>query len=113
MPIRLTCFTVTVILRYVIRSFRNKGTENIFDGADTRAARKRCPQSLWAIARRKLDQINRVREVEELSVPPGNRLELLRGDRKNQYSIRINQQYRICFRWEDGDAYEVEIADYH
>jgi len=60
-----------------------------------------------------LDQINRVREVEELSVPPGNRLERLRGDRKNQYSIRINQQYRICFRWEDGDAYEVEIADYH
>lgn len=97
----------------MIQSFRDKGTENVFDGADTRAARKCCPRSLWAIARRKLDQINRVREVGELSVPPGNRLERLRGDRKNQYSIRINQQYRICFEWEDGHAYEVEIADYH
>ena len=97
----------------MIQSFRDKGTENVFDGADTRAARKCCPRSLWAIARRKLDQINRVCEVGELSVPPGNRLERLRGDRKNQYSIRINQQYRICFEWEDGHAYEVEIADYH
>ena len=97
----------------MIQSFRDKGTESVFDGADTRAARKRCPHSLWAIARRKLDQINRVGEVRELSVPPGNRLERLRGDRKNQYSIRINQQYRICFEWEDGHAYEVEIEDYH
>lgn len=97
----------------MIQSFRDKGTESVFDGADTRAARKCCPRSLWAIARRKLDQINRVGEVGELSVPPGNRLERLRGDRKNQYSIRINQQYRICFEWEDGHAFEVEIADYH
>jgi len=97
----------------MIHSFRDKGTENVFDGADTRAARKCCPCSLWSIARRKLDQINRVGELGELSVPPGNRLERLRGDRKNQYSIRINQQYRICFEWEDGHAFEVEIADYH
>jgi len=97
----------------MIHSFRDKGTENVFDGADTRAARNCCPRSLWSIARRKLDQINRVRELGELSVPPGNRLERLRGDRKNQYSIRINQQYRICFEWEDGHALEIEIADYH
>ena len=59
-----------------------------------------------------MDQINRVREIGELSIPPGNRLERLRGDRQDQYSIRINQQYRICFKWEDGHAYEVEIVDY-
>ena len=97
----------------MIQTFRDAGTENVFDGADTRAARKCCPRSLWAIAGRKLDQINRVRAVRELSVPPGNRLERLRGDRRNQYSIRINQQYRICFEWEDGHAFEVEITDYH
>jgi proteic killer suppression protein len=65
------------------------------------------------VARRKLDQINRVRDVTELRAPPGNRLERLRGDRAGQYSIRINDQYRVCFRWEAGDAYEVEVADYH
>jgi proteic killer suppression protein len=57
--------------------------------------------------------MNRVREIGELAIPPANRLERLRGDRENQYSIRINQQFRICFKWEDGHAYEVEIVDYH
>ncbi|MCA1753186.1 MAG: type II toxin-antitoxin system RelE/ParE family toxin [Spirochaeta sp.] len=57
--------------------------------------------------------INRVQQINELHVPPRNRLELLRGDRENTYSIRINQQYRICFTWEEGRAYEVEITDYH
>jgi toxin HigB-1 len=65
------------------------------------------------VARRKLDQINRVRAVEDLRVPPGNRLELLRGNRSGQYSIRVNDQYRVCFRWEDGYADEVEITDHH
>jgi proteic killer suppression protein len=65
------------------------------------------------VARRKLDQINRVRQLLELGVPPGNRLEQLRGRRRGQQSVRINDQFRICFRWEDGDAYEVEITDYH
>jgi toxin HigB-1 len=97
----------------MIQTFRDKGTEAVFDGLDSQAARKCCPQSAWAIARRKLDQINRVREVNELSVPPGIRLERLRGDRAGQYSIRINQQYRICFKWEEGHAFEVEITDYH
>ena len=60
-----------------------------------------------------LHQINRVLEITELRVPPGNRLEQLKGDRENQFSIRINQQYRICFIWEEGHAYEVEITDYH
>lgn len=65
------------------------------------------------MARRKLDQINRVEELRHLAVPPGNRLERLRGDRQGDHSIRIDQQYRICFRWEDGPAHDVEIADYH
>ena len=97
----------------MIRSFRDRGTEDVFDGLDTRAARRVCPPSLWAVARRKLDQINRVRELRELAVPPGNQLEALRGTRSGQSSIRINAQYRACFRWENGEAYEVEIADYH
>ncbi|MEK6285954.1 MAG: type II toxin-antitoxin system RelE/ParE family toxin [Acidobacteriota bacterium] len=76
-------------------------------------ARRTCPKSLWAAARRKLDQLNRVRDILELAIPPGNRLERLRRDRAGQHSIRINDQYRICFRWEKGYADEVEIADYH
>jgi proteic killer suppression protein len=97
----------------VIRSFRGRGTEDIFDGVDSSMARRTCPGNLWQVARRKLDQVNRVRDLSELAVPPGNHLERLRGDRKGQHSIRINDQYRICFRWEAGDVYEVEIADYH
>jgi proteic killer suppression protein len=97
----------------VIRSFADRGTENIFDGIESRAARATCPKSVWPTARRKLDQLNRVRELAELTSPPGNRLERLRGDRIGQYSIRINDQYRVCFRWENGYADEVEIADYH
>jgi proteic killer suppression protein len=97
----------------MIASFKNNGTEDIFDGVDSKAARKCCPKSLWSVARRKMDQLNRVRELNELNIPPGNRLERLKGERKNQYSVRINQQYRICFVWKEGYAYEVEITDYH
>lgn len=97
----------------MIRSFRDRGTEAIFDGVDSPVARRACPRSLWQVVWRKLDQVNRVRDLSELAVPRGNRLERLRGDRSGQHSIRINDQYRICFRWEAGDAYEVEITDYH
>ena len=97
----------------MIRSFRDRGTGDIFDGADTAAARRTWPREMWPVARRKLDQVNRVRDLFELAVPPGNRLERLRANRSEQHSIRINDQYRLCFRWEAGDAYEVEIADYH
>ncbi|MCK4415368.1 MAG: type II toxin-antitoxin system RelE/ParE family toxin [Candidatus Eisenbacteria sp.] len=97
----------------MIRSFRNRGTEDIFEGADSAAARRLCPQDLWPVARRKLDQINRVARRADLAVPPGNRLERLRGARKGQYSIRINDQYRVCFHWEKGHAEDVEITDYH
>ncbi len=97
----------------MIQYFKTKGTEDIFNGVTSRAARQCCPQQLWNIARRKLDQINRVNNVNELNIPPGNRLEQLRGAQRNYYSIRINQQYRICFTWENGSAEQVEITDYH
>jgi toxin HigB-1 len=85
----------------------------VFNGLDTGLARRICQRSVWPIARRKLDQINRVRELYELGIPPGNRLKQLRKDREGLHSIRVNDRYRICFRWEVRDAYEVEIADYH
>ncbi len=97
----------------MIASFADEATEDIFDGRDTPRARKCCPRDLWPVARRKLTQINRVTTLLELNVPPGNRLERLRGNRAGQHSIRINRQFRICFRWEDQRAYDVEITDYH
>ena len=79
----------------MIKTFKSAGTEDIFDGVASQLARRCCPQSTWPVARRKLDQINRVRAINEFKVPPGNRLERLKGNRHNQYSIRINQQYNI------------------
>ena len=70
-------------------------------------------QSIERVARRKLRQLNAAVDLVDLSVPPGNNLEALKGDRKQQHSIRINDQWRICFTWHDGDAYDVEIVDYH
>lgn len=97
----------------MIASFADEATEDIFDGRSTRLARAALPEVLAGKARRKLDQLNRVSSLHELAVPPGNRLESLHGERAGQYSIRINRQYRICFRWEEGDAQDVEITDYH
>lgn len=97
----------------VIASFADGATEDIFNGKTTPRARHRCPVDLWPVARRKLTQINRVTTLLELNVPPGNRLERLRGDRAGQHSIRINRQFRICFRWEENHACDVEITDYH
>jgi toxin HigB-1 len=97
----------------VIRSFADQGTEDVFDGINSKEARATCPANLWSIAQRKLDQINRARDLSDLAVPPGNRLERLKGDRAGQHSVRINDQYRVCFSWKDGYADEVEITDYH
>ena len=95
----------------MIKTFKSAGTEDIFDGMASCSARSCCPQSIWPVARRKLDQINRVREINELECAfLVIAWERLKGDRKNQYSIRINQQYRICFTWEEGHAYEIEIT---
>lgn len=100
-------------MRLLFRRTYAMPTTDIFDGIDNSVARRVCPRTLWQVARRKLDQINRVRDLSDLTVPRGNCLERLRGDRGGQHSIRINDQYRICFRWEAGDAHEVETADYH
>lgn len=97
----------------VIRSFKDSGTADIFDGRNTKAARKSCPENLWRVAGRKLDQLDSVVALEELQVPPGNRLEALKGDREGQHSIRVNRQYRVCFVWTEDGPVEVEIVDYH
>jgi toxin HigB-1 len=97
----------------MIDSFKNQGTADIFDGVNSKAARKICPESIWRVAVRKLDQIDSVTTIDELAVPPGNHLEKLSGDREGQYSIRLNDQYRICFEWLESDAQAVEIVDYH
>ena len=97
----------------MIRSFADQGTEDVFNGLNTKAARRACPRELWAVAGRKLDQLDSVESLEELRIPPGNRLETLLGDRKGQHSIRINERYRICFRWTSEGLSDVEIVDYH
>ncbi len=97
----------------MIRSFRNQDTGDVFDGDNTRVARNACPPELWPVAARKLDQLDSVTSLAELKVPPGNRLEALSGDRAGQYSIRINDQYRVCFIWTDAGPDQVEIVDYH
>ena len=97
----------------MIVSFADQATEDLFNGEDTKAARKRLPGNLWKIAARKFDQLNRVPTLNALVVPPGNRLEALKGDRKGQHSIRINQQYRICFVWTEEGPRAVEVTDYH
>jgi len=93
----------------MIRSFRDKGTAALFMGKPV----KRLPPEIRKRAREKLDMIHNAHSLEDLRVPPANRLEALSGDREGQHSIRINQQWRVCFRWENGEAYEVEITDYH
>lgn len=97
----------------MILSFKDVGTQDIFSGENTKSARKTCPQTLFDVAFRKLDQIDSAVELNDLRVPPGNRLEALKGDRTGQHSIRINDQYRICFIWTNNGATEVEIVDYH
>jgi toxin HigB-1 len=92
----------------VIRSFKDRDTARLFD--DELVAKFR---AIERQARRKLLYLNRARTIQDLNIPPGNRLEVLRGNRKGQHSIRINDQWRICFRWKDGDAHDVEIVDYH
>ena len=97
----------------MIADFADPGTEDIFYGVNSAAARRACPVSLHPSAWKKLERVNAVDELAELAWPPGNRLEALRGDRRGQHSIRINDQYRICFIWDGADARSVEIVDYH
>ena len=93
----------------MIKSFADRDTERLFHGQRPQGL----PNDIWRRAARKLLIINAAEELTELTVPPGNRLEKLTGNRVGQHSIHINDQWRICFRWQDGNAYEVEVTDYH
>jgi proteic killer suppression protein len=93
----------------MIKSFKCKETEKIFH----REYSRKFPYDIQNTAFRKLRMINRAQSINDLRMPPGNRLEALKGDRAGQHSIRINDQWRICFRWEDNFKYDVEIVDYH
>ena len=97
----------------MIVSFKNQAAEDIFNGKNPKVTCSTLPQSLWKVAFRKLDQLDSVLFLEELRIPPGNYLESLSGDRKGEFSIRINDQYRVCFKWGDSGPYDVEITDYH
>jgi proteic killer suppression protein len=96
----------------VIASFADRATEALFHG-ETGKAIKRIPSDIRKVAVRKLDMLNAANELQDLRVPSGNRLEALKGDLRGKHSIRINDQWRIVFRWKNGDAHEVEIDDYH
>lgn len=93
----------------MIKSFKCKETKNIF----SRNFSKQFPENIQKVAYRKLVMLDNAYIINDLRMPPGNRLEKLSGDRKEQYSIRINNQWRICFKWKNSEAFEVEITDYH
>jgi len=97
----------------LIRSFFDRGTEDIFNRIVSKEARLTCPKKIWPVDQRKLDQLNAVVSFNSLGIPPGNKLEALKGDRQGQYSIRINNQFRICFTWTPDGPEQVEITDYH
>ncbi len=93
----------------MIRSFKDKETQKIFE----RQRSAKLPSDIQQVALRKLRMINRAQTLQDLKVPPANRLESLKGKRIGQYSIRINDQWRICFEWQNGEAFNVKIVDYH
>lgn len=93
----------------MIKTIRDKETAKVWN----REYSKKLPEDIQERGRQKLFQLDSAEELYDLRTPPGNRLEKLSGDRDDEWSIRINQQWRVCFRWEEGDAYDVEIADYH
>ena len=104
----------------MIQSFRDQGTWDVFDRKSSKRAAKTCPPDSWSVARRKLDLLNQAEVLEDLRVPPGNRLEALKGDRKGFTVtgvgiklVRINDQFRVCFRWTKVGPEDVEIVDYH
>jgi proteic killer suppression protein len=97
---------------YMIASFGDTTTEDLFHGANTKAARS-IDRAIWPVVRRKLDLVNAAASLEDLRVPPGNRLEALKGDQKGRHSIRVNDQYRVTFRFENGTAHDVRCEDYH
>ncbi len=105
---RLTYYVICNSFIYMIKSFSSRDTEALFNEISVRRY-----QSIERQARRKLLYLNSVRTLQDLLQPPGNKLEALKGNRRGQHSIRINDQWRICFQWRDGNAFNVEIVDYH
>ena len=102
------CYTAMVI-----QSFRNHASEDLFNGRNTKSARRTCSETVWGIVSRKLDALDSAERLDDLRLPPGNRLERLSGDRNGQHSIRVNNQYRICFIWTQNGPDQVEVTDYH
>ena len=96
----------------MIKTFAHTATRDIYDDVNSKAART-IPQRLWGVIRRKLDWLESATNLHNIGALPGNRLEALKGDMKGWYSIRVNDQYRIIFRFEDGSAFDVEVVDYH
>ena len=96
----------------MIQSFRDQTTADLFRERNTRAAR-RLPREIWRVVQRKLKLLDAAARIDDLAVPAGNRLELLKGDRAGRHSLRVNDRYRVTFRWENGHAYEVSVEDYH
>jgi len=96
----------------VIQSFADETSVDLFRDRNTRAAR-RIPRALWRAVQRKLKLIDAAGRLDDLAVPAGNRLERLKGDRASRHSVRVNEQYRVTFRWENGHAYQVRVEDYH
>ena len=107
--VTLDSTNVTRYHRTVIKSFRGRETETVW----RREYSKRIPREIQERALMKLQQLNAAGDLRDLSIPSSNKLETLKGDRKGEYSIRINKQWRVCFRWRDGHAFDVEIVDYH
>ncbi len=93
----------------MIQNFKDKETQKIFE----RIRSRKLPSEIQQVALRKLRMLNRAETLQDLRIPPANRLERLSGDREGQYSIRVNERWRVCFEWQDGDALNVEIVDYH
>ena len=105
-------YTVSVYRLFVIRSFADTTTADLWALLNTKAAR-RIPRALWPVVHRKLTMLDSAQRLDDVAAVPGNRLEALAGDRAGEHSIRVNQQYRITFRWESNDAYAVCCEDYH
>jgi proteic killer suppression protein len=96
----------------LIQSFRDQTTADLFRERNTRAAR-RLPRQIWRVVQRQLKLLDAAARIDDLAVPAGNRLEWLKGDRAGRHSMRVNDRYRVTFRWENGHAYEVSVEDYH
>jgi toxin HigB-1 len=97
----------------LIKSFFDKGTEDIFNRKRSKEARRSCPEQIWRVAQRKLDQLNAVVSLGSLRIPPGNEMEALKKERIGQHSIRMNDQFRVCFVWTEEGPERVEIPDSH